>query len=146
LPLINKRASSLGRGVATGEVIKPIDHAFERIRDGWEAFQVFLDTDTPPPLTDADVVQREDADWLAAASAFARAKHAADLADDVVSKARDALVGLAQHPKEHGAGVSVTRFWKAGAVNYKAVPELKEVNLEKYRGKLREEVRVTTTA
>ena len=47
--------------------------------------------------------------------------------------------------REQGAGVSVTRFWKAGAVNYKAVPELKGVNLEKYRGKLREEVRVTTS-
>jgi len=124
--------------------IEPIDHALQRIRDGWDQFQVYLDTDTPPPLTDADVVQREDADWLDAASAFALAKQAADLADEVVSKARDALVALARHPKEQGAGVSVTRFWKAGAVNYKAVPELKEVNLEKYRGKLREEVRVTT--
>jgi len=125
--------------------IEPIDHAFQRIRDGWDQFQVYLDTDLPPPLTDADVVQREDADWAAAAIAFAQAKQAADLADDVVTHAREALVALARHPKEQGAGVSVTRFWKAGAVNYKAVPELKGVNLERYRGKLREEVRVTTT-
>jgi predicted phage-related endonuclease len=124
--------------------IEPIDHAFQRIRDGWDQFQVYLDTDLPPPLTDADVVQREDADWAAAASAFAQAKQAADLADDVVTQAREALLALARHPKEQGAGVSVTRFWKAGAVNYKAVPELKGVNLERYRGKLREEVRVTT--
>ena len=123
--------------------IEPIDHAFQRIRDGWDQFQVYLDTDLPPPLTDADVVQREDADWAAAASAFAQAKQAADLADGVVIKARESLVALARHPKEQGAGVSVTRFWKAGPVNYKAVPELKGVNLERYRGKLREEVRVT---
>jgi hypothetical protein len=57
-------------------------------------------------------VQREDADWAAAAGAFAQAKQAADLADDVVIKAREALVALARHPKEQGAGVSVTRFWK----------------------------------
>jgi putative phage-type endonuclease len=124
--------------------IEPIDHAMQRIRDGWDQFQFYLDTDMPPPLTDADVVQRGDADWAVAASAFAAAKQAADLADAMVAKARDALVALARHPKEQGAGVSVTRFWKAGAVNYKAVPELKEVNLDKYRGKLREEVRVTT--
>lgn len=126
--------------------IEPIDHAVQRIRDGWDQFQVYLDTDTPPPLTDADVVQRNDADWMDAAGAFNAAKQAADLADEAVTKARDALVALAQHPKEQGAGVSVTRFWKAGAVNYKAVPELKDINLEKYRGKLREEVRVTTVA
>ncbi len=125
--------------------IEPIDHAFQRIRDGWEAFQVYLDTDTPPPLTDADTVIRDDADWLAAASAFAQAKAAADLADAAVTQAREALLALARHPKEQGAGVAVTRFWKAGAVNYKAVPELKGVNLEAYRGKLREEVRVTAS-
>ncbi len=47
------------------------------------------------------------------------------------------------HPKEAGAGVTVTRFWKAGAVDYKRVVEIKGVDLEKYRGKAREEVRVT---
>ena len=123
--------------------IEPIDHACQRIRDGWDQFQTYLDTDTPPPLMDADVVQREDVEWAAAANAFAQAKQAADLADGEVAKARDALVAPAQHPKEQGAGVSVTRFWKAGAVNYKAVPQLKGVNLEGYRGKLREEIRVT---
>ncbi|MBK9440817.1 MAG: YqaJ viral recombinase family protein [Comamonadaceae bacterium] len=119
------------------------ESVMQRIRDGWDAFQVYLDTDTPPPLTDADVVQRDDAGWVAAAAAFTSAKLAADLADQAVATARDALVAPAKHPKEQGAGVSVTRYWKAGAVNYKAVPELKGVNLEKFRGKLREEVRVT---
>jgi putative phage-type endonuclease len=125
--------------------IEPIDHAFQRIKDGWDWFQTFLDTDTPPPLTDADTVLRDDADWSAAALAFAAAKQAADLADEAVATAREALVSLAKHPKEQGAGVSVIRFWKAGAVVYKDVPELQGVNLAKYRGKLREEVRVTTT-
>jgi predicted phage-related endonuclease len=125
--------------------IEPIDHAFQRIKDGWDWFQTFLDTDTPPPLTDADTVLRDDADWAAAAQTFATAKQAADAADASVAAARETLVALARHPKEQGAGVSVTRFWKAGAVTYKDVPELKGVNLEKYRGKLREEVRVSTT-
>ena len=123
--------------------MEPIEHAFQRIRDGWDWFQVFLDTDTPPPLTDADTVMREDNDWVAAATAFTQAKQATDLADAAVAQAREALLALALHPKEQGAGVSVTRYWKAGAVNYKVVPELKGVNLENYRGKLREEVRVT---
>ena len=115
----------------------------QRIRDGWDAFQVYLDTDSPPPLTGADTVVREDAAWVAAAEAFTNAKLAADLADQALAAARDALLALAGHPKEQGAGVSVTRYWKAGSVDYKRVPELKGVNLEAYRGKLREEVRVT---
>ena len=39
--------------------------------------------------------------------------------------------------------MSVTRYWKAGNVDYKKVVELQGVDLERYRGKAREEVRVT---
>jgi putative phage-type endonuclease len=126
----------------------PIDRdeaAMEAIRRGWDAFQVCLSTDTPPPLTDADTVVREDGAWQSAANAFAVAKVAADAADSVLAQAREALVALAQHPKETGAGVSVTRFWKQGSVAYAKLPELQGVDLEKYRGKAREEVRVTAT-
>jgi putative phage-type endonuclease len=118
--------------------------AFARIRAGWDAFQVYLDSDTPPHITDADTVVREDAEWLAAAEAFAAAKKAADLADQELAKVREALVALARHPKECGAGVSVTRYWKVGTVDYKRVPALKGVDLGLYRGKAREEVRVTS--
>lgn len=122
--------------------VEPIDHAMQRIRQGWDLFQTYLDTDTPPPLTDADTVLRDDAAWTQAAQAFSQAKHAADQADKAVTKAREALVALARHPKEQGAGVSVTRFWKAGNVDYKRIPALQGLDLSCYRGKLREEVRV----
>jgi len=120
------------------------DESFmERIRAGWEAFQTYLDTDTPPPLTDADTVQRSDTFWKDAATAFASAKQAADAADQALAAARDALVKLAVHPREQGAGVTVTKFWKAGNVDYKKVPALQGLDLSAWRGKSREEVRVT---
>jgi len=87
---------------------------------------------------------REDEAWTAAALAFAEAKRVTDMADVALAKARDELVALASHPREQGAGVSVTRFWKAGSVNYKLVPALKDVDLSLYRGMAREEVRVTS--
>ena len=113
----------------------------DRIRDGWEAFLTHLDIDTPPPLTDADTVQRLDTFWKEAASAFALAKRAEDSADLALAAAREALVKLAVHPREQGDGVTVTRFWKAGNVDYKKVPVLVGLDLAKYRGKAREEVR-----
>ena len=76
------------------------------------------------------------------AQAFSQAKQAADQADEAVTKAREALVALARHPKEQGSGVSVTRFWKAGNVDYKRIPALQGLDLSCYRGKSREEVRV----
>lgn len=131
----------------TQGLLRPIernDDAMQRIRESWDLFQGFLDRDTPPPLTDADTVHREDAQWAEAAQAFAQAKQASVAADEAMEAARNALVALAQHPREQGAGVSVTRYWKAGNVDYKKVPALQGVDLEKYRGKAREEVRITT--
>jgi predicted phage-related endonuclease len=117
--------------------------AMTRIREGWDAFQPFLDSDTPPPLSDTDTVVRSDSAWAQAARAFSDAKQAADSAAEALEQARNALVALAQHPREQGAGVSVTRYWKAGNVDYKKVPQLHGVDLATYRGKSREEIRVT---
>lgn len=54
---------------------------------------------------------------------------AADLADVAVAQAREALLALAPHPKEQGAGVAVTRYWKAGNVDYKRISALQGLDL-----------------
>ena len=56
---------------------------------------------------------------------------------------RNDLIAQASHAKEQGGGVSVTRYWKMGLIDYKKVPELAGVDLEQYRGSEREETRVT---
>ena len=127
-------------------VVRPDNTAEARIRSAWDTFVRHLEDDTPPPLTDADSKLRDDSDWHQAAVAYLAAKAEADLAASRLEAARAALVALATHPKEAGAGVTVTRFWKAGSVDYKKVVELKGVDLERYRGRAREEVRVTVAA
>ena len=124
-------------------VVEPDPVMVEAIRVAWDGFQRFLAADTPPPLTEADQRQRDDEGWRQAAAAFLEARREVEAATGRMEATRQALVGLASHPKESGAGVSVTRFGKAGSVDYKKVVELKGVNLEQYRGKAREEVRVT---
>jgi len=91
-------------------------------------------------------VVRDDTAWVQAAQDYAQAKVAAQAADEVLDRAKEALVALAAHPREQGAGVAVARFWKAGSVDYKRVIELKGVDLEQYRGKGREEIRVTAAS
>lgn len=117
----------------------------QRIREGWDAFQPYLEQDRPPPLAEGDTRQRSDAPWQQAAQAFALARRQADEAATALEAAREALLALAQHPKESGAGVTVTRFWKAGSVDYKKVPQLQGVDLEAYRRKGAEEVRIAVT-
>lgn len=123
--------------------IVPDPGLMERIRTAWDGFQQFLDGDVPPPLSEADTLVRSDSPWAEAAQAFTEAKHAAEATAERLEAARLALVALAQHPREQGAGVTVTRFWKAGNVEYKKVPALQGVDLAAYRGKAREEVRVS---
>lgn len=125
--------------------IRPEPPAVDVIRAGWEAFVPYLGGDTPPPLGERDTRERKDAAWQQAAAAFLAAKREADEAASRLDAARAALAGLATHPKEVGAGVAVTRFWKAGSVDYKKVPQLKTVDLSAYRGPAREEVRVSVT-
>ena len=114
----------------------------ERIQIGWESFQPYLDTDMPPPLSEDDTVLRGDPEWSVAASRYVAVKREADALAEKVEAARQSLLALAKHPKESGAGVTVTRYWKQGNVDYKKVPALHGLDLNPWRAKGREEVRV----
>jgi putative phage-type endonuclease len=123
--------------------VKPQPERWEAMRAAWDTFMDHVHTDTPPPFAEKDKVQRQDEAWRLAAAEFMLHRQEADLATQRLDAARERLVGLAQHPSEVGAGVSVTRFWKTGRVNYKAVPQLKGVDLDAYRSSGRFETRVS---
>ena len=98
-----------------------------------------------PPLTDRDTRLRDDPEWLEAAAAYLELKTAYDELSAKFDAAKERLIAQASHAKEQGGGVSVTRYWKTGAIDYKKIPELKALDLEQYRAAPREETRVTTT-
>jgi putative phage-type endonuclease len=115
----------------------------QRIRKAWDEFNIYVVTDAPPPMTEQDTVIRDDTDWQVAAEDYVVLK---GLAEDAASRADEAkakLISLVRHNRESGCGVTVTRFWKTGSIDYKRVPELGSADLEQYRGKAKEEVRVT---
>lgn len=122
---------------------RPKRDDWARITDGWEGFMRFITEDLPPPLTDRDTVVRTDRDWELAAEAYLRLKEGAEVATAQLDEAKARLIGLASHTSEKGAGVRVSRYWKAGSVDYKKVPALVGVDLDQYRGAAREEVRVS---
>ena len=123
--------------------VTPCPERWDAMRSAWDAFMLCIRTDTPPPLMERDKVVRTDGEWQAAAENYSRLKAEAESLADQVDAAKEALVGLAKHPSEAGFGVSVTRFWKTGGVDYKRVPELAGVDLDIYRQKGRFETRVT---
>ena len=115
----------------------------QRLRKSKQRGTLFSHNDTPPPLTDQDTLTRSDELWQQAATEYLRLKAMSDEAQTKADEAKAKLISLTAHSRESGFGVSVTRFWKQGNVEYKKVPELVGVDLELYRGKMREEVRVT---
>jgi putative phage-type endonuclease len=123
--------------------IKPVPERWEAIRSAWDAFMHYVQTDTPPALSARDKVQRDDETWRKAAAEFLLRRQEAEIAAEKLDQAKAALIELQQAPSEAGHGVLVTRFWKQGSVDYKKVPQLQGVDLTQYRGKAREEVRVT---
>ena len=123
--------------------IEPDEVAQQRIKNAWDDFVKYVATDTPPPLVEGDTVLRDDLDWQIAAELYVAAKAKSDEISTILDEAKSKLISLAKHNRESGCGVVVTRFWKAGSINYKAIPEITGVDLEQYRGKSKEEVRVT---
>lgn len=115
----------------------------EAIRSAWDRFQPHLDSDTPPALSEADTRVRTDQAWQEAAQRYAELKHQADALAEQLERARQALTVLAEHPKESGSGVTVTRYWRQGNVDYKRIPALQGQDLSLYRGKAREELRIS---
>ena len=123
--------------------VRPDPGTWSRIQGAWDEFMRFVARSEAPPLTQGDVRERSDPEWATAAAHYLDTKLFSDQAQKALGEAKDRLVALANHTSESGGGVSVTRYWKAGAIEYKKIPELKGLNLEQYRGAPREEVRVT---
>lgn len=123
--------------------VAPCPERWPAIHEAWNGFMLCIETDMPPALTERDKVVRKDAEWQTAAERYVQLKAEADALALRLDEAKAALAGLAVHPSEAGFGVTVTRFWKQGTVDYKKVPELQGINLEAYRSVGRSEIRVS---
>lgn len=125
--------------------VGPDPSCWPRIHEAWDGFMRFVCGGHAPPLTDRDTRVRDDPEWLEAAAAYLELRAAHEELSAKYDAAKERLIAQAGHAKEQGGGVSVTRYWKNGAIDYKAIPELKALDLEQYRAAGREETRVTTT-
>lgn len=126
--------------------IEPDPVVYNQIQQAWDAFQPYIDNDTPPSLSNQDTVMRDDDVWSKAAKEYLNWKSVMDEAAAKAYKAKARLVELTSHTRESGTGVTVTKYWKQGNIDYKRIPALKGVDLEQYREKIREEIRVTVVA
>jgi putative phage-type endonuclease len=123
--------------------VTPDPITWPQIHTAWDAFMRCVTDAQAPPLTARDTRVRDDPEWLSAAAAYLELRTAYDELSAKVDNAKARIAGLAAHAKEEGGGVSVTRLWKRGNVDYKKIPQLKGLDLDQYRGQPREETRIT---
>lgn len=123
--------------------VAPDPTSWPRIHAAWDEFSRHVTEAQAPPLTDRDTRIRDDPEWLEAAARYVALRTAYDELSAKYDEARAQLTALACHAKEQGGGVSVTRFWKRGAIDYRRIPELIKVDVECYRSTPREEIRVS---
>jgi len=111
--------------------------------DGWlESIQPRLDDffeELQDNMDDPEYVEaltgRADDEWVFATNRFKKAAADMQAAKEALDYAREALIEEAGPAGGHGCGVKVSAVVRKGNINYKAIPELKGVDLEQYRGK-----------
>jgi putative phage-type endonuclease len=106
----------------------------EKLLEAGIAFREMINSGTPPEPTDRDWVNAEDSELAVLKELVIERKSIEDRIDELKET-------LSERYKEasriRGRGVTLTRQVAKGNINYKAVPELEGVDLERYRGKAR---------
>ncbi len=111
---------------------KYIAEMIKKEREFWECLKTF----TPPPLTNWDYEEREDALWDQAALELLMLDRELEQYDEIKKRrddARNRLIELANGRNTRGSGIKVTQSMVKGRVDYDSIPELKLVDLDKYR-------------
>jgi putative phage-type endonuclease len=101
--------------------VAPDAALWPRIRSAWDEFARYVAEAQAPPLTDRDTRIGDDPEWLEAAARYVALRTAYDELSAKCDEAKARLI-LATHVREYGGGVSVTRVWKRGSIDYKALP------------------------
>lgn len=94
-----------------------------------------MTTFTPPKLTDADYIQREDDEWKALAQQYLLLSTSLNNLEKEEKAVKEKLITLAGKSNARGAGLLLSKIMRKGSVDYTAIPELKGLNLESYRKK-----------
>ncbi len=87
----------------------------------------------PPPLTDKDIVQRDDTQWQVLAHLWQSIQGAMKELEKHQEEVRKQLIEMAGNSPSEGSGLRVTPYMRRGAIQFGNVPELKGIDLEPYR-------------
>ena len=105
------------------------DDIKQLLKSGKEFYQRVLNYDSP----EDEVVEKVDEETVREVEAWKKAHEARIVAEELEELAKGRLIALGNGSSFKAGGVSVTKTFRRGAIEYKQIVQLKDVDLEKYR-------------
>ena len=116
-------------------VIDRDDEFIEKMKIAVAKFYDMMMTFTPPHATDKDFIKRDDKDWYLHTEIYKETVRQRKLLEAKEECLRNEIVSMCDGQSSQGNGIRVSKTLTKGRIKYNDIPELKDVDLEKYRGK-----------
>lgn len=88
---------------------------------------------TPPKMSQRDYYERSDELWLALASEWKLINSQQKEFESKEKEARNMLISMSAGKNTTGGGIRLAKLVRKGNIDYANIPQLKEIDLEKYR-------------
>lgn len=121
------------------EILPNIEMIEKILEEGYIFWRRLLEFDCPPSIHRVVTTKymQETVDNYRMACDMAKR------ADEYKEKAKKLLLEIAGDDCIEGFGLKLTKFWRKGSIDYKKIPELKNIDLEKYRKEASESIRIS---
>lgn len=97
-----------------------------------------------PELTDRDFIENKDPEWSKLAQEWIYLTNCLSVLEEKQRNCKDALIIKSNGQNIKGDGIRLTKVKRKGSVDYKKIPELMKIDLEKYRKVPTESWRIMT--
>ncbi len=108
---------------------KFIDNMVDSELDFFNCIQDFI----PPKMIERDFVKKSDLLWSDLAKEYLEIDR--DISEKEIrkTKIRETLIHLSNGMSSEGYGIRVSKLYRKGSIDYSSIPELKNIDIEKYR-------------
>lgn len=124
-----------GKDDSVSIVVERDDSFIEKMIEAETEFYRCLMELTPPPATNRDFIIKETKDWHLHAEVWKDTKRQIKLLEAKEEALRDELIEMCEGQSSQGSGIKISKSIRRGNIDYSAIEELNEIDLEKYRKK-----------